>query len=230
MNFEFLAVSLTAIWTGILTAISPCPLGTNIAALSYISKHCALGKSTVLFHSLLYTAGRAVAYIVIGFLVVKGLLYTPSFSFLIQKYGNQILSPLLVLAGMYMLDMFSTNFEGFNILNPLRFKTKTGTIPSLFMGIVFAMAFCPISAALYFGIIIPLAVTNSSPFFIPFLYGIGTALPVTVVAIVIDFGIKKISSITEIAARVEKYAKAVTGWIFIIAGIYLALKYIFEIV
>ena len=230
MSAELWAAALTALWTGVLTSVSPCPLGTNIAALAYISKHSTSHRLAVLWHSLLYALGRALAYIVIGFLLVKGLLSAPSFSFFMQKYGNQVLSPILVLAGMYMLDMFGRGFEGFNVFDLSKFKARAGAFPSLLMGFLFALAFCPISAALYFGVIIPLAASNSAPFSLPLLYGLGTALPVIGLAVALDFGLKKLSAITGLAGKFEKYAKPATGWVFIAAGVYLGLRDIFGLI
>jgi len=230
MSAEFWAAALTALWTGVITSVSPCPLATNIAALTYISKHSGSHRLAVLAHGGLYALGRALAYIVIGFLLVKSLLSVPSFSFFMQKYGGQALSPILVLAGMYMLDMFGHGFEGFNVFNLLKFKTRAGAISSLLMGLAFALAFCPISAALYFGVIIPLAAKNNSAFYLPLLYGIGTALPVMGLAVILDFGLKKISVVTGLAAKFEKYAKPATAWVFIACGIYLGLKDIFGII
>ena len=230
MSAEFWAAALTALWTGVITSVSPCPLATNIAALSYISKHSGSHRLAVLGHGLLYALGRALAYVIIGFLLVKSLLSAPSFSFFMQKYGGQALSPILVLAGMYMLDMFGRSFEGFNLFDLSRFKAKAGALSSLLMGALFALAFCPISAALYFGVIIPLAAANAAPFSLPLLYGIGTALPVIGLAVALDFGLKKISAVTGLAGKFEKYAKPATGWVFIAAGVYLGLRDIFGLI
>jgi len=98
------------------------------------------------------------------------------------------------------------------------------------MGALFALAFCPISAALYFGVIIPLAAANSSPVSAPLLYGLGTALPVIGAALALDLGLKKVSAVTGLAGKFEKYAKPATGWVFIAAGAYLGLKYIFNLI
>ena len=116
------------------------------------------------------------------------------------------------------------------MLDLSKFKAKGGAVSSLFMGFVFALAFCPISAALYFGVIIPLAAKNSAPFSLPLLYGIGTALPVIGLAVVIDFGLGKVAAVTGLAGSFEKYAKPATAWIFIACGVYLGLKYIFGII
>ncbi|MDQ7773443.1 MAG: aromatic aminobenezylarsenical efflux permease ArsG family transporter [Elusimicrobiales bacterium] len=230
MTAEFLAAAATALWTGVITSVSPCPMATNIAALSWISRHSGSHKMAVLAHGLLYAVGRALAYMIIGFLLVKSLLSAPAFSFFMQKYGNQVLSPLLVLAGMYMLDMFGGSFAGFNFFDMTRFKAKAGALSSLLMGMFFALAFCPIAAALYFGMTIPLAAANSAPFSIPLLYGLGTALPVIGAAVAIDFGLRKVSAVTGLAGRFEHWARPVTAWVFIAAGVYLGLKYIFGII
>jgi hypothetical protein len=227
MTAESWAAVATALWTGVITSVSPCPLATNIAALSWISKHSGSHRLAVLTHGLLYAAGRALAYLVIGFLLVKSLLSAPAFSFFMQKYGNQVLSPLLVLAGMYMLDMFGGSFAGFNLFDMTRFKARAGALSSLLMGMLFALAFCPISAALYFGIVIPLAANNSSPVSIPLLYGLGTALPVIGAALALDFGVRKVSAVTGLAGRFGHWAKPATAWVFIVAGVYMGLKYIF---
>lgn len=230
MNAEFLAAIFTGLWTGIVTSVSPCPLATNIAALSYIFKHSSSHKFAIIYNGFFYSIGRAIAYIVIGYMIVKSLLSAPAFSFFMQKYGNQILSPILILGGMYMLEMFGQNFAGFNLLDLSKFKAKGGTISFVIMGFLFAMAFCPISAALYFGVVIPMAAASSAPFLLPLLYGIGTALPVIAIALALEFGFKKISGITGLAGRFEKYSKPATGWVFVAAGIYLALKDIFHLI
>jgi cytochrome c-type biogenesis protein len=230
MSAEFWAAAVTALWTGVITSVSPCPLATNIAALTYISKHSGAPRLAVLGHGLLYALGRALAYVLIGFLLVKSLLSAPSFSFFMQKYGNQALSPVLVLAGMYMLDMFGRGFEGFSVFDMSKFKARAGALSSLVMGFIFALAFCPISAALYFGVVLPLSATHSVPFSLPLLYGLGTALPVIGLAAALDIGLKRISAVTGLAGRFEKHAKPATGWVFVAAGIYLALKYIFKVI
>lgn len=126
MSAEFWAAALTALWTGVLTLVSPCPLATNIAALTYISRHSGSRRQAALVYGGLYALGRALVYIMIGFLLVKSLLSSPSFSFLMQKYGNQALSPMLVLAGMYMLNMFGRGFAGFDLLIFQNSKQKGG--------------------------------------------------------------------------------------------------------
>ncbi|HAT71706.1 MAG TPA: cytochrome C biogenesis protein [Elusimicrobia bacterium] len=227
MNAEFFAAAATALWTGVLTSVSPCPLATNIAALSHISRQSGAHRLAVPLHGLLYALGRALAYLAVGFLVVKSLLAVPAFSFFMQKYGGQALSPVLVLAGMYMLDMFGRGFTGFDLFDLSKFRRRGGAAASVAMGFVFALAFCPVSAALYFGVVLPLAARQAAPVSLPLLYGLGTALPVIGLALALDLGLKKAAAAAGAAGRFGHYAKPVTGWVFIACGVYLGLKYIF---
>jgi len=230
MNAEFWAAAITAAWTGVVTSASPCPLATNLAALTYISERSGAGRTAVLAQSALYASGRALAYIFIGFLLIHSLLSAPAFSFFMQKYGNQALSPLLVLAGMYMLGMFGRGFGGFAFFDLSKFKAAGGLAGALLMGFMFALAFCPISAALYFGIIIPLAAKNSAPLSLPLLYGLGTALPVMAAALALALGLRKVPALAGLAGGFERRAKPATAWVFIACGVYLGLKYIFAVI
>jgi len=162
MNAGLWAAALTALWTGVLTSVSPCPLAANIAALGYIAKQSGRHRLAVLAHGGLYALGRALAYLAVGFLVVRSLLSAPAFSFFMQKYGGQVLSPLLVLAGMYTLGLVGGGSAGFGFTAQERFRGRAGALASLLMGFLFALAFCPVSAALYFGVILPLAVDLGS--------------------------------------------------------------------
>ena len=86
---------------------------------------------------------------------------------------------------------------------------------------------CPVSAALFFGSLIPLTVQNNSPTILPSLYGIGTGLPVLVFAIIITSGTRNISRVFNAVTRTEYWARKITAWIVIAVGIYYILTKIF---
>ncbi|MDD2806364.1 MAG: aromatic aminobenezylarsenical efflux permease ArsG family transporter [Elusimicrobiales bacterium] len=230
MKAELWGAAFTALWTGMLTSVSPCPLATNIAALGYISKQSGSHKLAVLAHGGLYALGRALAYAAVGFLIVRSLLSAPAFSFFMQRHGGQLLSPLLVLAGMYMLGLVGSNFSGFDLFAFPGFRARAGAVSTLLMGFLFALAFCPVSAALYFGIILPLAAKTGAPLTLPLLYGLGTALPVAGMALALDLGLRKIPAVTGLAGKFERRARPATGWVFVAAGVYLGLKDIFGVI
>jgi len=217
---------LAAVWLGILTAISPCPLATNIAAVSYIGKSLAHTR-TVLLGGLAYVLGRTLVYALLGFVLVKSLVSAPWLSFSLQKYGNQLLGPLLVIIGLLLLRVIKLDFLGFTFGDGhSRFKDTKGVIPSFLMGAFFALSFCPVSAALFFGSLVPLATRESSALLLPSLFGIGTGLPVALFAVMTALGLQSAGQFYHSMAKLEKAARLATGAIFIVAGIWLCAKHI----
>lgn len=220
---------IAAIWLGILTSISPCPLATNIAAVSFIGKNAAETKK-VFITGTLYLLGRATAYAALAALIVASLLSIPAMSNFLQSYINKILGPVLIIAGMLLLDLVSLpSGKGTDTSRLQRLAEKNLFAASFAMGIIFALAFCPVSAALFFGSLIPVAVQQQSPVLLPAIYGAGTALPVLLFALVLACGTNYLSKVFNAVSRVEVWARRATGVLFIIIGIYFCLTYIFKI-
>lgn len=219
MNHFYITL-FSSLWLGILTSISPCPLASNIAAISFISKKI-IHTRIVLWSGIFYTVGRMVTYAVLGFILIYSLLGIPAVANFLQKYINKALGPILIIAGLFILDIFKFNIPSLKITNKMRAKIiKSGIFGSFFLGIIFALSFCPISAALFFGSLIPLSLSSKYGLILPFFYGIGTGLPVLVFSILISSGVKSISKFFNKLMTAEKYARRVTGIIFIVIGIY----------
>ena len=220
----------TAIWLGILTSISPCPLATNIAAISFIS-HRITHRNIVFLSGVLYTVGRSITYIVIGVLIVEAFVNIPVLSDFLQRYINKILGILLILVGMVLLELLPVNLPSMYVSGKTAKKlVEGGILGSLFLGVLFALAFCPVSAALFFGGLIPIAIKAKSNFALPLIYGIGTGLPVLLFAVLVSVGAEYASSLYHRVSRMDHYMKKATGVIFIIVGIYYVLVYIFELI
>ena len=226
---EYFITAGFVFWLGILTSISPCPLASNITALSFLSKR--IEKTSYAFiDGLFYLLGRIILYTALGFIVLKLSFSAGSISFFLQNYINKILGPVLILTGFFMLGFFKLDFLSFMpILKTETLSGKKGSWGAFLMGIVFALAFCPISAALYFGSMMPLAFKNNSPLLYPFLYGLGSGLPVVIAGVFLAFSLKKISSVMGSISVFEKKVKFITALIFILVGVYLSLKYIIGI-
>lgn len=227
---DALSVALaSAFWLGLLTAISPCPLATNIAAISYIGREVGAPRQ-VLFTGLAYTLGRAVTYLVIAVILVASIVSVPTISNFLQLYMNKLLGPLLILVGMFLLNLIRLSFTtscGTRALEE-RFKAW-GVAGAGLLGMLFALTFCPVSAALYFGSLIPLAVRSGSTLAVPSMYGLGTGLPVFGFAILVALGAQSVSRVFNRLSQVERWARPLTGCVFIIVGIYFSLTYIFEV-
>ena len=224
-----LAATGMALWLGILTSISPCPLATNLAAMSFIGRRVGSPWRAFLA-GLFYTLGRTVTYVALGTLLVASLLHAPGLSQLLQKYMNKILGPILIIVGMVLLDLIRPNVSvggvGRRTYERLAAWGLVGALP---LGILFALSFCPVSAALFFGSLIPAAIQLRSGVIIPSLYGIGTALPVLLFAALIAAGAHWIGVVFNRLTQVELWARRVTGIVFVIVGVHFCLKYIFGV-
>jgi cytochrome c-type biogenesis protein len=217
---------ISAVWLGILTSISPCPLATNIAAISFISKQLS-DRRWILLAGLLYMLGRVLAYTAVGILLVTSILSVPHTAFILQKYVNIFLGPILLLAGLFLLELIQLNLRGIGIGAKIQKRAESfGIWGAGFLGILFALSFCPISAALFFGSLIPLAVKYNSGLILPSLYGLGTGLPVIVFAFLLAIGTQYVGKMFSKMAQFEKWARRVTGLIFILVGLYYMLIYI----
>jgi cytochrome c biogenesis protein CcdA len=221
--------AVSALWLGILTAVSPCPLATNIAAVSFIGKQYRR-TSVVLLSGLAYVLGRMATYLGLGAVLIAGILSTPGLSGFLQKSMNKILGPVLILAGMVLLDLLRFPAFGGGIGEKMRGKAgKSGLLGAALLGVLFALSFCPVSAALFFGSLIPLSVARDSPVIYPLLFGFGTGIPVIAFAVMIAFGMRSIEAVFRGVTRVELWVRRITGAVFIAAGIYYAAVYIFEV-
>jgi len=218
-----------AVWLGILTSISPCPLATNIAAISYIGKRVTRPR-LVLWAGLIYTAGRMLTYLLLGIILVAGLLSIPDLAYILQKHINQFLGPILVITGILLLGVFKFGFTGGGISEKMRKRVESyGVWGAGLLGLIFALSFCPVSAAIFFGSLIPLAVKHQSSVLMPVIYGIGTALPVFVFAILIAMGTRFVGNLFNRLTQFERWARRVTAVIFILVGVYYTLIYVFKL-
>ncbi|HOK09718.1 MAG TPA: aromatic aminobenezylarsenical efflux permease ArsG family transporter [Candidatus Hydrogenedens sp.] len=226
---QFLLALSSAVYLGLLTSISPCPLATNIVAISYISKKIT-HPGFVLLNGFVYSIGRTIAYIILSFILVKSLLDMPFLSHFLQKYMNKVIGPLLIIVGMFLLDLIKINLNiSFKMENFNKKVEEWGLLGAFLLGLLFALSFCPTSAALFFGGLIPLATKTGSDFTVPFFYGISTGIPVIIFAFLISFSTSKVSKAYNFLSSAELWARRITGIIFILVGIYLTLINIFKI-
>ena len=222
----FLLGAASACWLGILTSISHCPLATNIAAISYVGKKVD-SPLMVLVTGLLYMLGRMLVYLGLGILIVASLLSVPELSYFLQDNINKFLGPILVVAGLFLLGVLRLSAGGSGVGEKLRKRIEVwGVWGALLLGIVFALSFCPISAALFFGSLIPLAVKHESTLILPSLYGLGTALPVLVFAVLISMGAGYVGRVFNRLTQFELWARRLTGVIFLVVGAYLIAVYL----
>jgi cytochrome c-type biogenesis protein len=214
---------ITALLLGLMTAISPCPLATNITAIGFISKDLE-NRNRVFFNGLFYTLGRAITYTLIPLIIYFGADQF-KFSGFFQRYGEKIIGPLLLLIGILMLDIIRINFPGFGRLSEKMEKRKSWRfIDALLLGIVFALAFCPYSGVLYFGMLIPLTISSSSGLYLPVIFAIATGIPVIIIAWVLAYTLSGIGSLYNKIKIFELWFRRVIALVFIIVGLYYILR------
>ena len=218
---------LSALLLGLITAISPCPMATNIAALAYVSRRVKERRYAVIT-GVLYTLGRMFSYSIIGTLIIVAGLEVPGVASFLQDFGEQVLGPLLIVVGVIMLNINRMPFSlGGGRLSSIGEKVANwGMIGGFLLGVLFALAFCPYSAVLFFGVLIPLALKSTGGVTLPAVYAIGTGLPVLVFGVLISLGVARVSTWFNAVTRAEKIIRVATSIIFIGVGIYLVVLWI----
>lgn len=215
----------SALWLGILTSLSPCPLTANIAAVSFLSKKIA-HPAAVLVSGLAYTLGRMVSYATVGWIIIHSLVSVPQTALFLQKYMGKALGPVLILTGLFLMEILTVHLPGISLSHKHHNKLAESGAPGAFLlGFIFALAFCPVSAALFFGSLISLALSHPAGALLPWIYGIGTGLPVLAFALAIAFGVTSLSHAFHKLTQIELYTRKITGVIFIGAGLYYVWAY-----
>lgn len=213
---------VTALLLGLLTALSPCPLATNIAAIGYIGKDIE-DRRSVFRKGLLYTLGRTLAYTLLG-VVLIGIIRSGASMFGVQKFigtwGEMLLGPLLIVIGLLMLFADRLNLPQFGFSGKGERIAKKGGWGAFLLGVVFAMAFCPTSGMFYFGMLIPMSATAAMGYLLPVVFAVATALPVLIVAWILAFSAGEIGKFYGRVKLVEKWLTIVVAVVFIIIGIY----------
>ncbi len=223
---QILIVLGSALWLGILTSISPCPLATNIAAVSFLSKKIEHPRA-VLIAGVFYTLGRMVLYALLGAAIIASLLNVPAVAQFLQKYINKALGPILIAVGLFLLDVIKIDLPSFSISSERQGALAEAGVKGAFaLGFLFAMSFCPISAALFFGSLIPLSLQNKGGIILPLVYGLGTGLPVLIFAAAVSLGMQTVERLIHRFGRIEYYSRKITGAIFILAGLYFLWFYV----
>lgn len=219
---EVLAAAATALWLGLLTAVSPCPLATNVAALSVLARKVGAPRRA-LIGAAAYTGGRVLAYAAIAAIIFAGIASMPSVSAALRQSVLPLVGPVLILAGMAILGWLPL---------PISFKlagdgaarrlSAWGIAGELGLGALFALSFCPVSAALFFGSLVPLMLSSSGAPLLLILYGIGTALPVAVIAVLLATGSRHVAKTLSCIQLAQKHAMTATGAILVAVGVWLA--------
>ncbi|MDT3367516.1 MAG: aromatic aminobenezylarsenical efflux permease ArsG family transporter [Bacteroidota bacterium] len=218
---------ITAFILGLLTAVSPCPLATNITAIGFIGKDIE-NRHRIFINGLLYTLGRILTYTVLGFILIP-ILREGASMFSVQKavskYGEILIAPLLIVIGIYMLDLIKLNIPKISVNGEYVKKRTKGSWGALFLGILFSLAFCPSSGIFFFGMLIPLSAAEAGGYLLPVVYAIATGLPVILVAWVLAYSVAGLGKFYNRIQVFEKWFRKIVAILFIAVGIYYAVMF-----
>lgn len=214
---------LTAFVLGLMTAISPCPLAMNITAVGFIGRDID-NRNRVFINGLLYTLGRVISYTALALIIFFGADQL-KFSVFFQQHGEKIAGPLLIIIGLFMLDIIKINFPGISSLtSKIESKKKWGSLDAILLGFLFALAFCPYSGILYFGMLVPMTVANPSGMYLPVIYAIATGIPVIIFAWLIAYTISGIGSVYNKIRSFELWFRRIVALLFIGIGMYYIIR------
>ncbi len=216
---------LTAFVLGLMTAISPCPMATNITAVGFISKDIK-NRNRVFINGLLYTLGRAISYTAIPLIIFFGADQF-KFSGFFQMYGEKILGPLLIIIGLLMLDVIKMNIPGVGRLtSKMETKTSWGYFDAILLGMIFALAFCPYSGVLFFGMLVPITIASPSGLYLPVVFAIATGIPVIIFAWVLAYAFSGIGNVYNKIKTFEVWFRRVVAVLFIGVGLFYVVRWL----
>lgn len=213
---------ITAFLLGLLTAVSPCPLATNITAIGFIGKDIE-SHHRIFVNGLLYALGRVLAYTALGFILIP-ILREGASMFAVQKvvakYGEMLLAPALIVVGVYMLGVFRLKLPMLNVGRDKLKQRSRGAWGALLLGVLFALAFCPTSGVFYFGMLIPMSAAESGGYLLPVVYAIATGLPVIIVAWILAYSVARLGKFYNRMQVFERWFRKVVAVLFIGVGVY----------
>ncbi len=214
---------ITAFVLGLMTAISPCPLATNITAVGYISREIK-SRDRVFINGLLYTLGRAITYTIIPLIIYFGADQF-KFSGFFQRYGEKFIGPVLIIIGLFMIDLIKMNFPSLNRLSSkMEQKSRWSYMDAIVLGVVFAMAFCPYSGVLFFGMLVPITVASASGLYLPVVFAIATEIPVIIFAWMLAYTVSGIGKAYNRIKTFEIWFRRIIAVLFIVTGIYYIMR------
>jgi len=222
---DFPVALFSAFTLGILTSISPCLLATNVTAISFIARRIDRPHIMALSGAF-YTAGQALGFVVLAAAVVGSLVAIEPVSHWLQKYMFRVLGPILIVVGMLLFDLITLPVGGGRLKGwAHRYGQGGGLWAAMLLGLLFAMSFCPTTAALFFGGLIPLSISHESRFLLPLAYSMGVSVPVIGIVLVVLLAANLLGRVVGRIGGIERWMRRAAGAVFLGVGCYFTLAY-----
>jgi cytochrome c-type biogenesis protein len=209
-----------AVILGLLTAISPCQLATNITAIAFIGRDIS-HKRRIFINGLFYALGNATGYSSIGLILFFGVSKFQVSKILISN-GKLIMGILLIVTGIIMLDLIKLKFSAFGKLTEKiqNRQNQANKLNAALLGFFFAVTFCPYNAVLFFGMLIPLTITSVFGLYLPLVYSLSSGFPVIIIAYLLAFTVSGIGNFYNGIRIFQKWFNRLVAIIFIVVGLY----------
>ena len=210
---------------GLQTAISPCPLTLNITAIAYLGR-----SQNVWFAGLLYAFGQVLAFLGITILILGLPLFSgDQVTRFLASTLHALLGPLLILIGMMLSGLIRFSLPSWEGQTIQHITDRFGKWSALPLGIMFALAFCPTTAATFLAMLtltaerMTVSGTTIPLITLPVIFGLGTSLPILFFAGIMSTQRQSLDRIFQKITGIERPARWFTGGIFILAGLWLTL-------
>jgi len=218
---EFFVAAGGCILAGLLTTFHPCPLTTNVASVSMLIGSSSRGRKRgfTLFY---FISGYLFSYLILAVFLSSGSLSIPIISNILQVVVNYFIGPILVLTGMLMADLLNLNrlYRG-RILSNISSMNWSGFSAFPF-GLMIAISFCPATASIFFGILVPLSVDHDQRILFPLLYAAGASVSLITISALLVQGVNLTKN-----RYIVNYLPRISGWIIILIGIILSLQRVY---
>jgi threonine/homoserine/homoserine lactone efflux protein len=214
---------------GLLTAVSPCQFARNITAIGYISRNIRNTKR-VFLNGLYYTLGNAAGYFIIAFILFLGASKFHVSRILVSN-GNILIGLILVITGLFMLDIIRINIPGNSRLQKKieERQIEGKKLDSALLGFFFALSFCPYNAALFFGMLIPLSIKSAAGLYLPVVYSVAAGLPVIIIAYLVAFSVAGVGAFYNKVRAIQIWFNRIVAGIFIGAGLYFIYHFLLQL-
>ncbi len=209
---------ISSLLLGLLTAIAPCPMTINITAVGFIGRDIS-HRERIFSNGIFYALGTIFSYTSLALVLYFGADQFRVSQFF-HRYSEWMIGPLLLLIGVYMIGVFRIDFPAWNrVAKKFENRQSFRAWDSFLLGMVLALAFCPYSGVLYFGMLVPLIVTASAPW-LSLIFSLAAAVPIILFAWLLAFTVSGVGKVFNSLKAFEFWFRKVVAALFICIGIY----------
>lgn len=218
---------LTAFLLGLFASINPCQLAINVSALTWLFGRKET-KERQRQTGLIYLIGRFVAFFVLGWVCVWAISYFGirlSASKLmsldsIYSWVEVLLPWLLMVVGLFFFyRAFHVHKHDGSCHNSSQVIHRGRRYGSFWLGVILAFLFCPESAVVFFGMMVPLGAATSVSWSVPLIYALSSLIPFVLLLWMVHHANAFVNRYEDRVARIQVWVNAFLGFLFIMLAV-----------